>query len=168
MNDKQIEQLVAAFYEGSASDAQLRALDDFFRGGRPVPARWRAEGECYRAITEASQIPLPAGLSARLEQAVGSRTRKRRLLLKPSIRWAAAAAVVLLCVGIATYRGGGRGSWRPADTFTDPQEAARVAQETLVFVAEKLNSGLDRVAYAGGQIEKANKVLYKRANKKQK
>lgn len=169
MNDKQIEQLLAAFYEGTATDAQLQALDDFFGSSRSLPARWQAEGECYRAIAEASQIPLPAGLSARLEQAVDSRMRKRRWLPGAPVRWVTAvAAVMLLCLGVFVYRGGGIGARKPADTFTDPLEAVRVAQETLVFVSEKLNNGLDQVAYAGRQIEKVNKVLYKQPNKKEK
>jgi hypothetical protein len=56
-------------------------------------------------------------------------------------RYAAAAAVVL-AIGISAllvFRQSGQG---PVDTFSDPQLAYREAENTLVFVSKKINEGM--------------------------
>jgi hypothetical protein len=52
-----------------------------------------------------------------------------------------------------------------ADTFTDPEEAALVAGQTLAFISAQLNKGLDMVTDAEQELEKVNQLLNKHLNK---
>jgi len=51
-----------------------------------------------------------------------------------------------------------------ADTFTDPEEAAVVAQNALAFMSRNLNKGLGQVNEAGQEITKINKIVNKHLN----
>lgn len=167
MNEEQIEQALAAFYAGSASEEELRRLDDWLGGDDLLPPRWQMERACYRALRNAAEIPLPPGLSERLEARIDALDGPRRMSQMKIARWTAGAATILLLgLGICRYIGRTGSAAEPADTFTDPAIAARVARETLVFVSEQLNSGVGRVADASRQVEKANRVLKQQAIKK--
>ena len=51
-----------------------------------------------------------------------------------------------------------------ADTFTDPEEAAVVAQNALAFMSRNLNKGLGQVNEASQEITKINKIVNKHLN----
>ena len=71
-----------------------------------------------------------------------------------------AAAVALLCIGLffATRE---PSSPKMADTFSNPEDAALVAGQTLAFISTQLNNGLDKVADVEHEFEKVNNVLNK-------
>jgi len=116
---------------------------------------------------------LPEGLSERLEQYIDmlsadeQQTKRRSLFRRRSLYWfsgVAAALVVAIAVFFQTE------SSMPheqvtADTFTDPEEAAIVAQNALAFMSLQLNKGLEQVAEAGQEMQKVNQILDKSFNR---
>lgn len=121
------------------------------------------DDEVDRLIDESLEIPIPEGLSERLEAhidalAAGEKKRKLRRLT----HWAtSAAAVVLLCIGIFFGINKQSSQQQMADTFTDPKEAALVAEQALAFMSTQLNKGIGEVENAGQEIEKINQILDK-------
>jgi hypothetical protein len=75
-----------------------------------------------------------------------------------------AAAIALLCIGLF-FATRVTSTPKMADTFTDPEEAALVAGQTLAFISAQLNKGLDMVADAEQELEKVNHLLNKHLNK---
>ncbi|MDR1919557.1 MAG: hypothetical protein LBQ65_07930 [Tannerellaceae bacterium] len=110
-------------------------------------------------IDEALNIPLPPGLGERLEKRIDqyAAQEKRRRLRR--LYWpVSAAAIALLCIGIFLQTGE---QGHPADTYSDPAEAAMAAEKALVFMSAQLNKGLAQVTTAGQEFEKVNKVIDK-------
>jgi len=159
-----IEQLLQKFYEGATTPDEERQLTDYFLHEDTVDERWKDDQQVFRLLHD-TQIQVPSGVSERLEEAImrrGKTTLPRRRAL---LYWiSSAAAVVLLCIGLYVAI-----DKQPqptmADTFSDPEEAALVASQTLAFVSAQLNKGLDMVAEAGQEFEKVNQLLNKHLNK---
>jgi hypothetical protein len=93
---------------------------------------------------------------------IGNLTRNEGYGKKRSfLYWiSSAAAVALLCIGLffATLK---PPPSKMADTFSDPEEAALVAGQTLAFISAQLNNGLDRVSDVENELKKVNQVLNK-------
>jgi hypothetical protein len=118
------------------------------------------DNELSRLLNEALHIPLPKGLSERLEGRIDQwaskekKQNRRRLLY-----WATgAAAAIALAVGIFFPAAPQR---QQADTYSDPHEAAIAAEQALAFMSAQLNKGLDQVSSAQEEIEKVNEILNK-------
>ncbi|MDR1160761.1 MAG: hypothetical protein LBK45_00325 [Tannerellaceae bacterium] len=120
--------------------------------------------EAGRLIDESLEIPLPEGLSARLEahiDALAAGERRRKARRRFMYRATAAAAIALLCIGILLKAGKQAPTLSAADTFSDPKEAAIVAGQALAFMSAQLNKGIEKVEDAGQEIEKVNHLLDK-------
>lgn len=119
--------------------------------------------EVNRMIDEALDIPIPEGLAERLEAQIDELAAKeKKHNLRRIIYWAAStAAVILLCIGLFVNTNRPSDQMQTADTFTDPAEAALVAEQALAFISTQLNKGLDQVTDAGQEIDKVNKIVYK-------
>lgn len=162
MNDKQIEQLLTAFYNGTASEEDELKLKAFFMSG-DVPACWCDEQKCIKTLFSVSEVPLPEGLSTRLEARVdsffvaGKRNKMRRV-----IYWGSGvAAAVLLC--FCFYMGDMRLQPQPkiADTYTNPHDAAVAAGKALTLMSAQLNKGIKQVNEAEREVDKINRILNK-------
>lgn len=46
-----------------------------------------------------------------------------------------------------------------ADTYSDPEQAAKVASEALTLLSLNLNKGIDRVSDAKKEIQEVNKLI---------
>jgi hypothetical protein len=128
-------------------------------------------------VHKTSPCPLQRGISAYyppLEGAGGGRIpstvpfetsllpipRKRTLFY-----WiGSAVAIALLCIGLFFIPREPSTS-KIADTFTDPEEAAWVAAQTLAYVSSQLNKGLDKVTDVEQEIEKISQLVNKHLNK---
>lgn len=111
---------------------------------------------------------LPEGLSSRLEQqidawaATGQNETRRSSFRRRSLYWlSGVAAAALLCVGIFQLNELNRADHRMADTYTDPQEAAMVAQKALALLSSNLNKGIDQMNDAQQEMNKINNILNK-------
>lgn len=163
MNDKQIEQLLTAFYNGTTTEEEERKLNAFFMQGE-VSERWRDEQKCVEALMDAEQVPIPQGLATRLESRIdtlagsgkGYTLRKRILLWVGS-----AAAVALLCFCFYAYNIPRQPKQPFTDTFTDPHDAALAAGKALAMMSVQLNKGVKQVNDAEKEIDNINRILNK-------
>lgn len=123
------------------------------------------EQEIDKLIREAykEERCLPEGLSERLETYIdGLEGEKPRRRIHPIVYWTSGiAAALLLVFGLSTFRNGEeqKAAVVLADTYTDPAEAAEMAENTLLFVSAKLNKGLDGARQADAKVIKINRVL---------
>jgi len=162
-----IEQLVTKFYEGVSTPEEERLLMDYFLNETNVDEKWKEEQQLFRLLQD-TQIQVPAEVSQRLEESIMQLDAPRKFLpfRKKWYYWiSSAAAVVVLCIGLFFAT---RESSPPkmADTFNNPEEAALVAQQTLVFMSAQLNKGLNKVTDAGQELDRVNQILNKHLNKK--
>lgn len=110
---------------------------------------------------------LPEGLSHRLEQQIDAwaateqKETPRSSFRRRSLYWlSGAAAAALLCVGI--FQLTEQNTAPPmADTYTNPQEAAQVAQKALALLSSNLNKGIDQMNDARQEMHKVNEILNK-------
>ncbi|MDR1402664.1 MAG: hypothetical protein LBJ60_03035 [Tannerellaceae bacterium] len=119
--------------------------------------------EIDRLIDNSLEIPIPEGLSKRLEAQIDALAadEKKRKTRRFIYRATGAAAIVLLCAGIFWGTGKQTPHLSMADTFSDPKEAAAAAEQALSFLSSQLNKGIAKVENAGQEIEKVNQLLDK-------
>ncbi|MDR1257824.1 MAG: hypothetical protein LBK65_00890 [Tannerellaceae bacterium] len=116
-----------------------------------------------RLLDEALNIPVPEGLAGRLEAQIdryAAAARRRRIRLVAGV-----AASIILAAGI--FINTDKQPSGPADTFSDPVEAAAAAERMLTFMSAQLNEGLHQVSEAGEKFEEANHTIDKYFNKYQ-
>ncbi len=114
---------------------------------------------------------LPEGLSERLEQYIDTlaaqeeqQKKQRSLSLHRSFYMIGSVAAALLIGVVLFFQLETDRKPVMADTFSDPEEAALVAQQALAFMSTQLNKGLAPVADAGKEIDKVNELLNKHFN----
>jgi hypothetical protein len=161
-----IEQLLNKFYKGVSTPEEERFLTEYFLKEENVDERWKADRQVFRLLHD-TQIQVPEDVSKRLSESImqmeasqKSLPRKRTLYYWVS----SAAAIALLCIGLFfTTREPSTPTM--ADTFSNPEDAALVAGQTLAFISAQLNNGLNKVAEAEQEFEKVNQLLNKYLNK---
>jgi hypothetical protein len=167
-----IEQLIEKFYNGVSTPEDERFLTEFFLSEEHVDKRWDKDRQLFLLLHD-MQVQVPAGVSERLEASIrqmeiASSTPVKPLPLHRKRTWyywiSSAAAAVLLCVGLFfIFRE--PSPPKMADTFTDPAEAALVAQQTLTFVSMQLNKGLDKITEVEQEFERIDQILNKHLSK---
>ena len=135
-----------------------------------VDERWKEEQQLFRLLHD-TQIQVPPEVSERLEQSIMQMKTPPEVLQKSFPRkqtwyyWiSSAAAVALLCIGLF-FAIRKPSPPRMTDTFSNPEEAALVAEQTLAYMSIQLNKGLDKVADAEHEFEKINQILNKHLNR---
>ena len=106
-------------------------------------------------------LALPEGLSERLERQIDFLAQEEispRVSRRRSFYWISGIALFLI------FTETNRPAPVMADTFTDPEEAAVVAQNALAFMSRNLNKGLGQVNEASQEITKINKIVNKHLN----
>ena len=101
-------------------------------------------------------LALPEGLSERLERQIDFLAQEEispRVSRRRSFYWI-----------FVMFTETNRPAPVMADTFTDPEEAAVVAQNALAFMSRNLNKGLGQVNEASQEITKINKIVNKHLN----
>jgi hypothetical protein len=175
-----IELLIEKFYEGVSTPEEERLLTKYFLNVENVDERWKDEQQLFRLL-HATQIQVPSGVSKRLEKSIichsaldaespenvaSPKVSQKSLFRKKTwYYWiSSAAAIALLCIGIF-FAVRKPAQPKMADTFSNPEEAALVAQQTLAFMSVQLNKGLNRVTDAELKFEEVNQLLNKHLNK---
>ncbi|EJW96259.1 hypothetical protein EVA_15635 [gut metagenome] len=102
-------------------------------------------------------------MAERLESRIDRLAKDERLkerFKRRSLFWIPAAAAIL---GVILLIGDGFKGDNPrmADTYSDPEEAALVAQEALAFMSKNLNKGLNQMDDAGKDIVRINSIINK-------
>lgn len=108
---------------------------------------------------------LPDGLSDRLEQQIhawsaSEKQKKCFLFGRDTFYWLSGiAATVLLCIGIFQFSEPFSQKSRLADTYTNPKEAALVAQKALLLMSVNLNKGIKQAEEVQQELKKVNQIL---------
>lgn len=157
-----IEQYLAAYYDGTATEQEEQALAGFFSDEANVPERWKEEREIFLLLRESAAIRLPDGFENRLEKRLDAHIagRKPFTLRRTVYKIAGVAAAILLCISIGINQG--VFTSKPvvmADTYSDPHEAAKAAGEALLLLSTNLNKGLDQVSEAEEEIRQVNEII---------
>ena len=127
-----------------------------------------------KALREESS--LPDGLSERLEQKIDLLAKKemqadrtnnadKRFSFKRRLSyWVGGIAATMLGAVLFVFSETNRPETALTDTYTDPQEAAIVAQKALAMMSANLNKGLIKVNKTSEEIYKVNKIVNKQLN----
>ena len=164
-DQNKITQLLAAFYNGDTTYEEENILYCFFNS-EDVSEKYHTDRDLFRVLYDPARIPLPEGLSVRLEAGIDnhiagsanllSHVKTRRLL----ISILSAAAVILLCAGLFFIpKSTQNHSDFIADTYTNPEEAAIKAEQALIFISSKLNEGLAPLEKVKESVNKTNDII---------
>jgi len=161
-----IELLIEKFYEGISTPEEELFLTEYFLDEKNTDERWKEERELFRLLHN-TQIKVPEGVSERLEKYIMQMEASQKSIphRRKLYYWiSSAAAIALLCIGLYFLN---RESSPPkmVDTFSDPEEAALVAEQTLAYMSIQLNKGIDKVTDAEQEFEKVNQLINKHLNK---
>lgn len=104
MNRDRLRTLLDAYYDGSATPAQVDELKRYFSSAATgdVPQEFAPDAAVFRALArsaDAHVVP-PAGMEARILAATVGKSRRKFLLLR---RWAAVAASVAALIAVAVF-----------------------------------------------------------------
>ncbi|MDD2437814.1 MAG: hypothetical protein PHG27_05565 [Massilibacteroides sp.] len=162
MDDKQIEQYLAAYYEGTATEQEEKILDDFFFQKTTLPKRWKEEQQIYLLLRESNKIELPENLQQRIELRLDAHIAKskRWSISRTGYKIAGIAAAILLCIAVGIQLN--PPADHPdlsADTYTDPHEAAAAAGQALTFLSTNLNKGVEQMDDAKKEIQQINEII---------
>ena len=156
-----IQRLVDAYYEGTASEAEERALKQRLLSDDCPPEQER-EKELMAALDElvADVPPVPLGLEERIAAAIDSRAKRSTLSHRRSRLWVWAgsiAASLLLVAGLTRLTEMHR---QPKDTFSDPQEAYQVLKSTLLEMSAQLNAGMAQATAFEQELHQTNQEIH--------
>lgn len=168
MGTKDIEKLLADFYDGNTSLEQetelYRCLLD-----ADVPEHLKADKKAFLALYESSHnlsTTTPPNLEDRLNNLIDNLEVKERFKSK-KIGWkwiGGIAASVAIIVSLSIYIfSGHKYNNTPlyVDTYSDPEEAYIQTQKALLLASNKLNKGFDQLEMMSSNIEKANGIVHK-------
>ena len=155
MKVEEIERLLAEFYEGTTTESQEETLRDYFRTTE-VPEQLQKEKEVFLSLHQSADmdVQIPAGMENRLSLLIDEKAEEEQRFFRPNKskrnwRWIGGIAATLLLIISLGYGVDKLGKDvcppTPQDTFTDPEEAYRVLQATLIEISANLNNGLDEV-----------------------
>jgi len=166
VEENKIEQLLNAFYSGVTTPEEEAMLSEFLNSENLDKERF-TDRDIFNALHDTTDIPLPEGITSRLESAIDKHIedasmQKSKIISinRLYIAISSAAAVVLLCIGLFFVS-----EKKPfqsnyiADTYSDPKEAALAAEQALLFVSGKLNQGLSPLEKVTENVDKTNKLL---------
>jgi hypothetical protein len=163
-DEKIIEQLLTAYYNGDTTPEEEKVLAEFFNG-EDLSEKWHTDRDLFDALYDTSRISLPEGLSERLERAIDNHitvSLKIKLDLKTKRLFRSimsAAAVALLCIGLFFVTNRPSKQDYIADTYTNPEEAAIAVEQALLLVSAKLNQGLSPLEKVKESVEKTNEII---------
>lgn len=165
MNEKKIEQLLDSFYKGCSTDEEEQLLITYFTTSEVIPAKWQSDRKLFLSLAEHAKAS--EGLEDRLESFIDQLEKQENKksaapIGRSFLYWiGGVAAAIFLCLMLIPTISNQHGEEYVADSFTDPVEAALVAQEALLLLSENLNKGMDQMNEAGKEIKNANQIINK-------
>ncbi len=164
MNEKKIEQLLDSFYKGISTEEEEQLLITYFTQNKVVLAKWQSDQKLFLSLAEHGKAPeeLAQKLESFIDNLAKQEHKKRSLRRNTFIYWiSGAAAAILLCLMLIPTLSNENTGNQLADSFTDPAEAAMVAQEALLLLSQNLNKGVNQMNEAGKEINNANQIINK-------
>ena len=192
-NIEKAHRIVEAYYAGVSTPAELSWVNDYFRtvSLSELPEDLRSDAEIFTLMDMADQeieTSVPDDLEDRIksvmigdESAGTSHARKRGLILRFGVWSSAAAAVILMIVGIISFnnksddlRIGGElvASLENAPDedgyveITDATDAARIIAATMKIADYKITTAYSPVKSANDKMKKIDDKLNKILNHK--
>lgn len=164
MRVEEVERLLSLFYEGSTTEKQEEELKEYFQI-QDVPNHLQRDKNLFRNFQEDPFVEIPPGLESQLSRMIDDKEKEemqffRKNRAKHNWRWisSVAASVVLLLgvsYGIFSYQDAMQ-PHAPKDTFSNPEDAYKVLQTTLLEVSTDLNKGIDQLSETRKEIIKIN------------
>ena len=130
MNTDEVRHLLDRYYDGTATVEETASLKRFFAevSADTLPSDLRADAAMFRAMTRRKVAAVPSGLEQRILAAtVGEKPRRRRFSWKLTLS-AAAAAAVLITLGVTLFTGS-------PDKAPQQQQFAAVKEQPAVTPA---------------------------------
>lgn len=169
MKVDEIERLLAEFYEGTTTESQEEALRDYFKATE-VPEHLLKDKEIFFSLySDADRdVEVPAGLEDKLSRLIDEKAEEEQRFFRPNKsrrnwRWIGGIAATLLLILSLGYGVEHLGKDvcppTPQDTFTDPEEAYRVLQATLLEISANLNNGFNEVKESQMDMRRINQEV---------
>lgn len=148
MTTKEIEALLAKYYEGESSLREEHLLKEFFQGDQ-VPEHLREHKPMFGLFALEAKPAVSRGFDSGLEERLeGGRTIPMNPSVKRLIWSLSLAASIVLVAGLFTvFKLGIFAPAQPYGTITDPQLAYAEARNALCLVSSRLNSGIDQMQH---------------------
>jgi len=160
--EKMIEQLLAAFYNGDTTPEEEEVLLNYLKKGF-LKTDFERDSELFHLLYDTSSIPLPEGFSQRLEktidQHIAQNAKPQLFHNKLYLTLMSVAAVAMLCIGLFFLIGKNDNPPLMADTYSNPAEAAEAVEQTLMLVSSKLNKGLSPLEIVKENFNTTNRLL---------
>lgn len=167
MKVEEIEKLLIEFYEGSTTDKEETILKEYFET-QEVPERLKNDQKLFMALHANCKVQVPDNLEATLNKIIDSKAEEEKRFFrinraKRNWKWIGGmAASLLILIGMAySISNFAESTEKPKDTFTDPQEAYKILQATLIEVSTDMNSGINQLTETRWEMKKINKEIKK-------
>lgn len=170
MDIKDIQKLLESFYEGMTSNEDERVLLDFFKEN-DVLVELKQDQQLFLQLHESEKKNVTSVLESRLNILIDSLDREepqksiKRKIIPINWKWisgVAASIVIIASAGLFFHKNfEKKPSFVVQDTYTDPKEAYRETQKTMLLVSNKLNKGLEQVGSVQNSVDKVNKIMNK-------
>lgn len=148
MTTKEIEALLASYYEGETSLREEHLLKEFFQKD-DVPAHLQEHKPIFGFFTVEATTTVSPEFEPSLQEKLGKgrvvsmKPTGRRLILSLSL----AASIILIAGLITVFKLGIFTPSQPYGTISDPQLAYLEARNALFLVSSKFNNGLNKMQH---------------------
>lgn len=168
MEVEEIERLLAKFYEGNTSEQEEEVLKEAFRT-EEVPGHLQRDKRLFLSFScqEADMEHIPAGLADKLNRMIDEKADEEQRFFhrnKTKRNWywvggIAATLLLLIGIGYGTIYKKDMCQPTPQDTFSNPEDAYKALQATLIEVSTNLNKGIEQVEATRLDITKVNQEI---------
>lgn len=168
MEVEEIERLLAKFYEGNTSEQEEEVLKEAFRT-EEVPGHLQRDKRIFLSFScqEADMEHIPAGLADKLNRMIDEKADEEQRFFhrnKTKRNWywvggIAATLLLLIGIGYGTIYKKDMCQPTPQDTFSNPEDAYKALQATLIEVSTNLNKGIEQVEATRLDITKVNQEI---------
>jgi hypothetical protein len=173
-DEKLIQTLLTAFYNGETTQKEETVLREFF-SMKNIPEKWNIDRNLFHTLYDPSLIDIPEKFSERLEknfdryikqkENINQYTKPKKIITlhivkRLLIATGSIAASILLFIGIfLSYNKLFDNHNIITNTFTDPQEAAIAAEKILMLVSVNLNKEFLPLKKTKDSINKTKEIL---------
>lgn len=168
MEVEEIERLLAKFYEGNTSEQEEEVLKEAFRT-EEMPGHLQRDKRLFLSFScqEADMEHIPAGLADKLNRMIDEKADEEQRFFhrnKTKRNWywvggIAATLLLLIGIGYGTVYKKDMCQPTPQDTFSNPEDAYKALQATLIEVSTNLNKGIEQVEATRLDITKVNQEV---------
>ncbi len=147
MTTKEIEAILAKYYDGNSTLQEEHQLKEFFQRS-DVPEHLLEHKPIFGFFTDGEDVAISEAFEPALEEklregkVVSLINRRRKITYALSI----AASIVLVASLIITFQLGVFSPTQPFGTISDPNLAYMEASTALFMVSERFNTGIDKAS----------------------